>query len=128
MDIRISFRDLSNILAQTEMDNEEIRMLTDVAERLSEALGRKEAYTTYNDETGKLKKVYNGNVFDLPVRDNDGNIINTEFSNTAHMEQLRNMIHLAFTNELLVANSTLDRLYFDGNKYQTIIEFIEDFK
>ena len=127
MDIRLSFRDLSNILVQTEMDNEEIRMLTDIPERLSEALGRNEAYSTYVGATGKLKKVYHGNVFDLPVHDNNGNIINIEFTNTAHMEQLRNMIYLALP-DLVFANFTLTRLYFEADKYQTIIEFIEDFK
>lgn len=94
MNITISFRDLSNLIYQTEMDNEEICMLTDIADRLADEMH--EEYVGRHDiNNNEFVEFYDGNIFEIPVYDETLNRIDVDITATSYFASIKRFICLA---------------------------------
>lgn len=109
MNIKISFRDLSNLIYQTEMDDEEIYILTDIADSLATEM-HEEYKGRYDICTDEFIEYYNGNIFEVPVYDDNSKRTNVDISKTCYFESIKRFIRLARNN--------VTRLYsIEGVKY-----------
>lgn len=120
MNINISFRDLSNLIYQTEMDNEEIHMLTNICDNLAGAfLDSFKARHDFN--VNEFVDIFNGNIFEVPVYDDNLKKVNVDFSKTCYFEPMKRFVSLAYPN--ITRIYSIENIKYVAASDETVIYF-----
>lgn len=120
MNIKLSFRDLSNLIYKTEMDNEEICMLTDIADNLADEMH--ELYTdTYDINNNEFIEFYDGNIFEIPVHDDSLKRIDVDITATSYFASIKRFISLARPS--VARLYSIEAVKYIANTDQTAIFF-----
>lgn len=120
MNIKLSFRDFSNLVYNTEMDNEEIHMLTNIADNIAEAL--LDSFKGRHDiNINEYVDIFEGNIFEVPIHDDNLKRIDVDFSKTCYLESVRRFVCLAYYNKTKIYS--VENIKYVASSDETIIYF-----